>query len=236
MLKLKKVINLKKILVIAAHPDDEILGLGGTIRKRVENGDVVDCVILGEGATSREETRENVDTKVLNELHNHTLKSASIIGYKNVYFSNLPDNRFDSVDLLDVVKEVEKYIEKIKPDTIYTHHYGDLNIDHRITFEAVLTASRPVGDEYVKEIYAFETPSSTEWNFKYGESKFQPNVFVDITDTLKFKLNAMECYKTEIREYPHPRSLEALKIMAERWGSVVGKKYIEAFELIRKVE
>jgi len=226
---------MNNILVIAAHPDDEILGLGGTIRKHIINGDIATCLILGEGMTSRSDKREDTKKEQIDKLHNDTLESAKIIGYKEVFFSNLPDNRFDSVPLLDIIKEVEYYINKIKPNIIYTHHYGDLNIDHRKTFEAVLTACRPVGQYNVKEIYCFETPSSTEWNFNYENNSFKPNVFIDIEDTIEDKLKAMSCYQTELGEYPHPRSLKALKIIAKRWGTVVGKKYVEAFELIRKV-
>ncbi|MBS4537828.1 PIG-L family deacetylase [Clostridium sp. D2Q-11] len=227
---------MSKILVVAAHPDDEILGLGGTIRKRIDQGDIVDCLILGEGMTSRGNKRDDTDEQVLESLHKDTLDSAKIIGFRSVYFSNFPDNRFDSVDLLDIIKEVEKYITILNSDIIYTHHYGDLNIDHKKTFEAVITASRPVGEYSVKEIYCFETPSSTEWNFQYGDNMFKPNVFIDIKETLEEKLNAMACYKTELGEYPHPRSLKALKLIAARWGTVVGKEYVEAFELIRKVQ
>ncbi|WP_427338095.1 PIG-L deacetylase family protein [Caloranaerobacter sp. DY30410] len=227
---------MSKILVIAAHPDDEILGVGGTVKKHVNKGDIVDCLILGEGMTSRGKKREDTDKKILDKLHEDTLNAAKIIGYRNVYFSNLPDNRFDSIDLLDIIKEVEKYVDMLKPDIIYTHHYGDLNIDHRKTFESVITACRPVGEYSVKEIYTFETPSSTEWNFKYEDNIFKPNVFIDIEDTIKDKLDAIACYKTEIRDYPHPRSLKALKIIAQRWGIIVGKKYVEVFELIRKVD
>jgi LmbE family N-acetylglucosaminyl deacetylase len=227
---------MKKILVVASHPDDEVLGLGGTIRKHVNNGNVVECVILGEGMTSRTLKREDTDKKVLDELKSTTMKSAEIIGYNKVHFSNLPDNRFDSIDLLDIIKEVDKYIQFTNPDIIYTHHYGDLNIDHRKTFQAVITACRPVGEYSVKEIYCFETPSSTEWNFTYGDSIFKPNVFIDVEDTLQAKIDAMACYVSELRDYPHPRSLKALEVIAARWGTVVGKKYVEAFELIRKVE
>ncbi|HHV72896.1 MAG TPA: PIG-L family deacetylase [Clostridia bacterium] len=227
---------MSKILVVAAHPDDEILGVGGTVRKHADNGDIVECLILGEGLTSRGAKREDISQEELAMLHGHTLQSAEIIGYKNVYFSNFPDNRFDKVDLLDIVKEVEKYIGIVKPDIIYTHHYGDLNIDHIRTFKAVLTACRPVGEYTVKEIYCFETLSSTEWNFGDKNNSFRPNVFIDIENTLSFKLKAMTCYETELREYPHPRSLKGLEISAARWGMVVGKKYAEAFELIRKVD
>lgn len=227
---------MSRVLILVAHPDDEILGVGGTIKKLTLEGHTVDCLILGEGLTSRENNRVDTEKQQLDHLKEDTLKAARIIGFNNVYFSNLPDNRFDSIDFLDVVKEVDKFIQELKPEIIYTHHYGDLNIDHRVTFNAVITACRPIGDYFTKEIYCFETPSSTEWNFQYGDNLFKPNVFMDIESTVEYKLNAMAEYKSEIREYPHPRSLEALEIIAKRWGTVVGKKYVEAFELIRKVE
>lgn len=227
---------MSKILVVAAHPDDEILGLGGTIRKRINNGDVVDCIILGEGMTSRTEKRDQTEKSEVDKLQKDSIKAADIIGYNKMYFANLPDNRFDSINLLQIVKAVEKIMAEAKPDVIYTHHYGDVNIDHKKTFEAVLTAARPVGNEYPKEIYCFETPSSTEWAFGDEKNIFKPNVFVDIEDTINDKLKAMKCYKTELREYPHPRSLKALEIIAVRWGTVVGKKFVEAFELVRKVD
>ena len=227
---------MNKVLVVAAHPDDEILGVGGTLYKHINNGDEVYCLILGEGMTSRKDNRLDTEERKLEKLYSDTFNAAEIIGFKDVYFSRLPDNRFDSIDLLDIIKEIEKHIAKINPDIIYTHHDGDLNIDHQRTFEAVITACRPVGDYNVKEIYAFETPSSTEWNFSYGDTSFSPNVFVDVKETIDKKLKAMECYQSEIRDYPHPRSIKALETIAARWGTVVGKEYVEAFELIRQVK
>ena len=226
---------MKKILVVAAHPDDEILGVGGTVLKHSLNGDECFALILGEGMTSRYDKRELANSIKVEKLHEDTYKAAEIIGYKKIHMENLPDNRFDSIPLLDVVKIIEKYIEYIKPDIIYTHFGGDLNIDHKITFEAVLTASRPMGQEYVKEIYAFETVSSTEWNFN-GIDSFKPNYFVDITETLDMKLKAMECYKSELKEFPHPRSNENLKASAIKWGSVVSKMYVEAFQVMRIIK
>jgi LmbE family N-acetylglucosaminyl deacetylase len=128
---------------------------------------------------------------------------------------------------------LEKYLKKLKPEIIYTHHHGDRNIDHRISFDAVLTACRPVGDYSVKEIYAFETPSSTEWGFSSTNGIFYPNLFEDITDTIDNKLQAMSYYTSELNDFPHPRSLKALEIIAQRWGTVIGKSYAEAFEVIR---
>lgn len=226
---------MNRILVIVAHPDDEILGLGGTIRKRVNQGDIVECLILGEGMTSRKNSRKDTEEKLVNELHNNAKEAGKIIGFRNVYFESLPDNRFDSMDLLDIVKIVEGYVTKLKPDIVYTHHNGDVNIDHKITHEAVITACRPVGEYSVKDIYVFETPSSTEWNFSHRQNVFAPNVFEDVSGTIKSKLDAMACYETELRDYPHPRSIEALEIIARRWGTVVGEKYVEAFEIVRSV-
>ena len=227
---------MSKLLVVAAHPDDEILGVGATIAKRVKNGDEAYALILGEGQTSRWDKRDLASKSCVSELHKDTLDAAEIIGYKKVYFENIADNRFDSVDLLDVVKCVEKYIKELNPDVVYTHHLGDLNIDHQITHKAVLTATRPIGDYPVKEIYAFETVSSTEWNFGNRENLFVPNVFEDVTNFLEKKCEAMVAYKSELCKYPHPRSLRMLKAVAEKWGATVGFEYVEAFEVIRVVK
>ncbi len=227
--------NKKKILVVAAHPDDEILGVGATICNHIRNGDECFALILGEGITSRYEKRELADIIKLENLHEDTYKAAKIIGYEEIYMEKLPDNRFDTVPLLDIIKIIEKHVEKIKPNIIYTHSSRDLNIDHRITVEATLTATRPIGEEYVKEIYSFETVSSTEWNFN-NKHKFNPNYFVDVTETLNEKLKAMECYKNELKEFPHPRSVENLKFSAMRWGSVISREYAEAFEIIRIIK
>lgn len=225
---------MSKILVVAAHPDDEILGVGATVAKRIKNGDTVKAIILGEGQTSRGEKRTYVSSEIVDELHKDTLRAAKCVGYKEVFFANFPDNRFDSVDLLDIVKYIEKINKEFKPDIVYTHHGGDLNIDHQITYKAVLTANRPVNDYFVKEIYTFETLSSTEWNFAY-DSVFTPNVFEDVSEFMQCKYEAMKCYNTELCDFPHPRSLKGMEVTAQKWGSVVGKQYVEPFTLIRKV-
>ena len=223
------------ILVIAAHPDDEILGVGATIAKHIKNGDEAYAVILGEGQTSRTETREETDQSVVASLHEDSVKASKVIGYKDIFFENFPDNRFDQVDLLDVVKAVEKYVKMLKPDIIYTHHGGDLNVDHQYTYKAVMTGTRPVNNCCVKEIYCFETVSSTEWNFGYGDNAFAPDTFVDVEDTFSKKIDAMKFYKSELGEFPHPRSLENLEIVAKRWGAVTGLNYVEAFETMRVI-
>ena len=223
------------ILVVAAHPDDEILGVGGTIARYVSEGNKAYALILGEGQTSRWETRNLADSNVVKELHRNTLEAAEIIGYSEVFFGDLPDNRFDSVDLLEVVKLVEKYVKKLEPDIVYTHHDGDLNVDHKITCTAVLTATRPIGCYNVKEIYKYETVSSTEWSFGNRSDYFCPDTFVEIKNYFEKKCEAMKKYKSELCDFPHPRSLEMLEISAKRWGSIVGKEYVEAFELVRRV-
>lgn len=224
-----------RILVIAANPDDEILGVGATIAKHVLDGDEAFALIMGEGQTSRWNDRSSVPCEVISKLHKDTLVAAKIIGYKDVFFQSLPDNRFDDMNLLDIIKPIEKIIEDIKPNQIYTHHGNDLNIDHQKTFQAVQTATRPIKNTYIKELLTFETLSSTEWNFDKQSSLFLPNIYNNVGNTIDKKLEAMACYKTELCEFPHPRSDEGIKILAQYRGMQSGFEYAEAFHLIRKL-
>lgn len=226
--------GMKNVLVIAAHPDDELLGVGGTIRSLTNEGVCARAVILAEGLTSRGDKRSDTEQYELDELQKDARKAAREVGYTSIDFCGFPDNRMDEVDLLDIIKIISSYIEKYAPDTVFTHHHGDLNIDHQKTCEAVLTACRPVGEYYVKRIYAFEIPSSTEWNFRYNEP-FCPNVFFDVTDTLEYKIRGMACYRTESAAYPHPRSPEALRALGQYRGANVGVGLAEAFELLREI-
>lgn len=223
-----------KILVIAAHPDDEVLGCGGVIARYSREKHEVYTLILGEGATSRYDKRNDADPSLVKALEDKSRKAAEILGAKKVYFSGFPDNRFDTVPLLDIVKAIETLINEIKPEIVYTQHGGDLNIDHVITFRAALTATRPMAGVCVKEVYAYEVPSSSEWAFQAFDPQFKPNVFVDISKTLDLKIEAMKAYESESREFPHPRSPEALRSIAMKWGSTSGMKAAEAFQLIRK--
>lgn len=227
---------MKKVLIVAAHPDDEVLGVGGTVARHVAEGDEVYALILGEGQTSRGRHREDIDQKVVEALHKNTLDSAKAVGYQEVFFADFPDNRFDHVDLLDIVKVVEQMIEKLHPEIVYTHYSGDLNVDHQYTARAVLTASRPIGDYCVAEIYAFETLSSSEWNFDYSaQPAFCPNVFVDITDYYYKKEQAMNCYVSELCNFPHPRSLVGMDSLSKTRGMTAGMERAEAFMLVRSV-
>ena len=226
----------RTLLVIVAHPDDEVIGCGGTIAKLVLQGDDVYCLLLSEGITSRYGQPEEAKEEDLRQLKSDAEKAAKILGIKRLFFKNFPDNRFDTVPLLDIIKAIEEIKEELKPDVIFTHHRGDLNIDHQITFKAVLTTCRPMKGETVKEMYSFEVPSSTEWSSPGAQNYFMPNVFVDINETLDRKIEALKAYQGEIRKYPHPRSPEALRAIASRWGSTVGCEAAEAFELIRSIK
>ncbi|NQT22167.1 MAG: PIG-L family deacetylase, partial [Candidatus Omnitrophica bacterium] len=222
-----------RILIIAAHPDDEVLGCGGTIARLVSEGCQAYTLILGEGITSRDEVRKRSKRiKEISQLRQEAKAANQILGVKKVFFYNFPDNRFDKVALLDIVKKIEQVKRKIKPDVVFTHHWEDLNIDHQITYKAVLTACRPVSEETVKEIYAFEIPSSTEWNHPV---KFNPNTFVDIAKTVEIKVEALKSYRDELREFPHPRSEEAIRAIGKRWGSAAGLNYAEPLYLVRKI-
>jgi len=221
----------KKILIIAAHPDDEILGCGGTIARLVNEGCEAYTIILGEGITARDHTRQTQKRKPeLARLKKQVREANKAIGVKDVFTFDFPDNRFDSVPILDIIKVIEKIKNKITPDLVFTHYEKDLNIDHSIVNRAVMTAMRPLSGESVKEIYAFEVLSSTEWNFPLS---FNPGVFFDISGAIQQKIAAMEKYNAELRNYPHPRSLEGIRLNAQQWGMKTGLTYAEAFQALR---
>lgn len=225
----------EKILVVAAHPDDEVLGCGATIKRFTKEGKDVYIAILGEGITSRYKKREDADTRSVNELKKKSQKVANYLGVKSLFSFDLPDNRFDTFGLLDIVKIIEGAIERVHPATIFTHHGSDLNIDHVITHRAVMTAARPASGCPVKDILLFEVASSTEWSFGQFKPVFNPNVFYEISKELDVKINAMKLYDTELREFPHPRSRETIIACARRWASVSGLKAAEAFVLLRSI-
>jgi LmbE family N-acetylglucosaminyl deacetylase len=224
------------ILVIAAHPDDEVLGCGGTIARSAVEGHPVHIAILGEGLTSRQPNRDDSDPKGVEALAQNANDVGAFLGAAAVHQFRYPDNRFDQVPLLDVVKTIEAVIEETCPSKVFTQHGGDLNIDHAVTFRATLTATRPVAGFPIRALYAYEVLSSSEWAFSKFEPRFEPNHFVDISSTLDRKIQAMEMYGTESRVFPHPRSPEALTATARRWGSTVGVDAAEAFQQIWKLE
>ena len=225
-----------KVLVIAAHPDDEVLGCGGTIALHTAAGDTVSVLILSEGITSRDPKRDvNKNKKKLSELKLSAKNAAVILGTNPPIFENFPDNRMDSVDFLDIVKSIETQVERQKPNIIYTHHAGDLNIDHRIIFNAVITACRPFSKEKIQAIYSFETPSSTECGCIGEMPYFSPTRFLDISNSYGIKSKALDAYKSEMRDFPHPRSKKAIKSLAEWRGSTCGVELAEAFIVVREI-
>lgn len=229
---------MKSVLVIAAHPDDEVLGCGGTIALHANNGDYVNVAILAEGLTSRKKVRNrdlfNEEFKI---LRNAAYSANEILGVKDVRLFDFPDNRMDSIDRLDVIKVVEDIINEIKPDIIYTHHIGDVNIDHTRIHEAVITAVRPIpGNHIVEELIFFETASSTEWMTPGTAPPFVPNYFVNIESTLHKKLEALRAYEYEMRDWPHARSIKALEHLAKWRGANIGVNAAEAFVIGRKIK
>ncbi len=225
-------------MIVVAHPDDELLGLGATMNRLISEFNVTThVVILGEGITSRSDIHDR--DKWANEMMQHRqniLSAQAVIGYHSVSINDFADNRFDTVALLDIIKVIEKEKDTFNPDVIFTHHGGDVNIDHQRTFEAVVTACRPMQHERVKMIIAFETPSGTEWRAASDPRHFIPNFFVTVTEEqINAKIKGMEMYDFEKRVYPHPRSPEALSILAKRWGISIGTGYAEAFCIIRLI-
>jgi LmbE family N-acetylglucosaminyl deacetylase len=228
----------KKILLVVAHPDDELLGCGGTMNKLIKEFNCsIRVVILGEGITSRSDLRDPEKWAKELSIHRTNIKNAqNCIGFESVGIYNFADNRFDSVDLLDIIKVIEKEKNDFNPEIIFTHHGGDTNIDHRRTFEAVVTAIRPMEHENVTHMFCFETPSSTEWQAFNYPNPFLPNFYFKLDDSnISAKVKGMECYEFEKRAFPHPRSPDALKIQAQRWGVAIGCNYAEAFILIRAI-
>ena len=215
------------VLVVAAHPDDELLGLGGTIASHTAKGDRVKVAVMCEGFSSR----YNGDWDA--EVRKQAKQAAQILGVTDLVLGDLPDQRLDTVPLCEVTKKVDQLIAESEPEVIYTHFGGDINHDHRKLTEAVLVAARPYSAPWVKEVLMFETPSSTEWGSPTLASPFQANVFVDVSKFLELKIKAFSCYSAEVRPSPHPRSLEALTDRARYWGSIINRPCAEAFLLVR---
>lgn len=225
------------VLFVLAHPGDELFGCGGTLLKHIEAGDRVGLVILGEGVSSR--SRE-VDGKEIiiaarQEIRSSLQAVIDNLDLKTWYYYRFEDNRFDKHDLLDLIKVIETIISRHCPHTIYTHHSGDLNIDHRRTFEAVITAVRPSAHQPVSRVFSVEVPSSSDWGGLLQKDVFSPNWFVDISHVLERKVELIRHYVSELRDDPHPRSIPGIQERARQWGRVAGRPAAEAFVLQRAI-
>ena len=220
----------QRVLVVAAHSDDEALGCAGTLRKYIMQGAFVKVCFLTNGVGARDASKDEITTRDI--AASRALTSLGIeewVGY------DFPDNCLDTVPLIKIVKSIEELTKKFKPDLILTHHFSDLNIDHRRALEAVLVATRPEPGQSVKEIWSFEVLSSTEWSFSLSRC-FQPNIFVDVSEYMDSKIEACLSYSEEFRPAPHSRSIEHVKALAAHRGFSVGVPYAEAFELVRSLK
>lgn len=222
----------RDIAVIAAHPDDEVLGCGGTIARHAASGDRVHILILAEGATSRYLAPDTLGpADELAALRAAAGDAAAILGAHSVEFGGLPDNRMDGLELLDVVKIVEDFLNGLQPQIVYTHHAGDMNIDHLVTQRAVSTALRPLPSANFSSLLYFEVPSSTEWGGIPCGQPFVPQWYEDITPFLDRKLAALQAYHSEMRAFPHPRSYNYVEALASVRGATAGVSAAEAFML-----
>jgi LmbE family N-acetylglucosaminyl deacetylase len=215
-------------LIIAAHPDDEVLGCGGFIANRASSEKCYVLILTG-GATGR------YDDEMSAILRQNAKDANKVLGTAELFFEDLPNQKLETLPIIEVTQIIEKYIKKLSPTRVFTQHGGDINRDHQVVFEATMTATRPIVGQIVQEVYTYNTPSSTEWNFYEGEKVFIPTVYENIEQSIDKKLEAMSFYKSECRDYPHPRSIKALRLHANYWGLTVGYEYAEPFKLMRKM-
>ena len=227
--------NNNTVVVVAAHPDDEVLGCGGTLARWANEGKEIHILLLSDGESSRIGLDKLEIKKRQDERSNAAYKCATILGCKSVKQLDFPDNRMSDTILLDVVQAIEDFIYTYNPSILLTHHSSDVNIDHRVIHDAVLAACRPQPEMSVKKLLFFEIPSSTEWNTSSSRNSFCPNWFCDISSTIDKKMEALSVYDDEMRDFPHPRSYEAIEALAKWRGASVGLKAAEAFELGRMI-
>lgn len=224
----------RTVLVVAAHPDDEVLGCGGTIARLADEGDEVHVLILAEGVTSRADTRDRAaKMPELSDLARCAEAANAVLGSASVKVCDCPDNRLDSMNLLDVVKIIEREISQHRPYLVFTHRHGDVNVDHNVIHDAVIASCRPQPDHPVRQLLFFEVVSSTEWRPPASASTFAPSCFYDIDKYMGRKLRALQEYAGEMRAFPHPRSVEAVEHLARWRGATVGCRAAEAFEVGR---
>ncbi|WP_114575496.1 PIG-L deacetylase family protein [Saliphagus sp. LR7] len=220
------------VLCVGAHPDDEVLGVGGTLARHAADGETVSVLLLGDGEMARHETETEAARERREERRREARAAGEVLGVESVRILDYWGNQLDDVALIDVVRDVERAIADVEPTTIYTHYSGDLNVDHQLVARAVRTAARPVADTTVDRILSFETPSSTELAIPTENNPFQPSTFVDITETMEAKMEAIDVYGSEMRDRPHPRSPDSLRANARLWGDRSGFRAAEPFEVV----
>jgi LmbE family N-acetylglucosaminyl deacetylase len=213
----------RRVLVIAAHPDDELLGCGGTVALHAKQGDRVRSIVVCEGTSLRNITKPDA-------YRSQAQNAANILGVENIATLDFPDQRLDTITFTDIISPLEKSISEFQPHLIYCQYGGDINLDHELLFKAAMVAFRPTVP-CIEAVYAFDTASSTEWAFPRS---FVPDTWVDISETINAKLKAMACYESELRGYPHPRSLQGLKNKAEAWGNQACMDFAEVFMTVRR--
>jgi LmbE family N-acetylglucosaminyl deacetylase len=212
------------ILIVAAHPDDETLGMGGTIKRMTESGCHLRVLFMSDGVSSRDIGRESLDAR-----RGNCMKALAILGVTDVHFLDYPDNLLDSIPILELAKQIEKHLAAYRPKWVFTHYPNDLNVDHKAVAEATQVACRPKLESTVSGVMFFEVPSSTDWDF--GKVRFSPNLYVDIADTLESKCAGLSEYGKEINTFPNARSIETLISLAKVRGSLVGFTAAEGFEI-----
>jgi N-acetylglucosamine malate deacetylase 1 len=224
------------VLVVAAHPDDEVLGCGATLARLSRAGHSVHVLLMADGESSRSKIggADGGDAAVT-ARREAARRAAEILGCASVTTLAMPDNRMDRLEMLDVVQQIEECMLVHRPTIVFTHHSGDVNVDHRVVHEAVIAACRPQPDHHVRRLLFFEVPSSTEWRPAGSGRAFCPNYFVDVTAVLPRKLEALDAYRSELRPFPHPRSREAITALAQWRGATVGVESAEAFMLGREL-
>lgn len=220
------------VLCVAAHPDDEVLGVGGTLAKHANRGDRVDILLLSDGEMARHEKVTPAVRERREERRTNAQEAATVLGAESVEVLDYWGNQLDDVALIEVIRDVQAKIDEVNPTIVYTHHYGDLNIDHELVARAVRTATRPLADSTVDNVLSFETLSATEWAMPRRDTAFQPTVFEEISDCLDQKMAAIDVYRKEMRERPHPRSVENVRRNARAWGDKAGLPAAEPFELV----
>lgn len=226
---------MKKVLVIAAHPDDEVLGVGGTVAKLSAEGVECHLLIVTDGSSSQYRDSDHLH-EIIEAKIKETKGCADLLGFKSIHYGELPDMKLDKTPHIVVNQVIERVINEVQPDTVFTHFWGDVNRDHQEVYNSTLVAVRPVMGQVVRELYCYRVPSSTEWTPNKGDTMFMPNVFVNIEKYAEQKYMAFACYSTELREYPHPRSVQYLRETDKAVGLRVGLLAAEEFVLLRKLD